>query len=123
MKKLCCAAAMIMVCLVLLTGCGDYKVSESGTWTDGTYTTKVIGKNGTFEVRVTISDGVMTAIGVGENDETEEIGGEAINQLSLLMIQEQTYDVDVVSGATKTSNALIRGVGKCLEEASKEALS
>ena len=123
MKKLFCAAVIAILSLVLLTGCGEYKVSESGTWTDGTYTTNVVGKNGTFEVSVVISDGKMTTIVVGENDETEELGGEAIKQLPATMLEEQTYDVDVLSGATKTSNALIKAVGKCLEEASKEALS
>ena len=123
MKKLFCAAVIAILSLVLLTGCGEYKVSESGTWTDGTYTTNVVGKNGVFEVSVVISDGKMTTIVVGENDETEELGGEAIKQLPAAMLEAQTYDVDILSGATKTSNALIKAVGKCLEEASKEALS
>lgn len=123
MKKYCCAALLTIMIILLLTGCDEYKVSESGTWTDGTYTQTVKGKNGEFDVSVEIEDGIMVKIIVGNNEETEELGGEAIKTIPSQMLQEQTYDVDVVSGATTTSNALIKGVAKCLEEASKEALS
>ena len=123
MKKLCCIAAAATMFLLLLTACGGYKVSESGTWTDGTYSTTVKGKNGEFDISIVIEDGVMVSITIGDNDETEELGGVAISELPVQMLENQTYDVDVVSGATTTSNALIKGVAKCLEAASEEALS
>ena len=128
MKRFCeitaaTAAAALGICL--LTGCGSsgYEIAESGQWTDGIYTATAEGRNGDFEVIVTIADGVMVSVEAGENEETEDKGGAAIETLLPEFVSEQTYDVDVVSGATITSKALKNAVGQCLEEASEEAMS
>lgn len=96
-----------------------YKIGESGTWTDGTYTETAAGKNGSFEVTVIIRDGMISSIDVGENKETADRGGVAIEQLPDKMLEAQSYEVDAVSGATVTSNGLKNAVAKCLEEASE----
>lgn len=96
-----------------------YKIGESGTWTDGTYTETAAGKNGSFEVTVIIRDGMISSIDVGENKETADRGGVAIEQLPDKMLEAQSYEVDAVSGATVTSNGLKNAVAKCLEKASE----
>ncbi len=68
---------------------------------------------------VTIESGEIAGIDVGDNDETADKGGAAISQLPDQMIEEQTYDVDAVSGATITSDALKDAVARCLEKASQ----
>lgn len=107
-----------------LTGCGttksSYSITAAGTWTDGTYTEAAKGKNGTFDVTMTITDGKITDIQTGANNETSDIGGKAISDLPPEMLKEQTYDVDVISGATITSNAIKNAVAKCLEHASED---
>lgn len=122
MKKVICSGLICAVCLAVLSGCGgeDYEISASGTWADGVYTEEAEGRNGDFDVTVTISGGVMTDISIGENSETEDIGTQAIEQLPEAMLSEQTYDVDGVSGATITSDAIKEAVAECLEEASEE---
>lgn len=117
-------AAMIFV--MALTACGkstefdvsQYSISESGTWTDGTYTEKANGKNGEFDVTVVISDGKMKKIQIGDHDETPDRGGVAISQLPDEMIEQQSVSVDAVSEATVTSDAIKEAVAKCLEAAS-----
>ena len=110
-------------CLLLLNGCGNtntYNISESGNWKDGTYTETAKGKKGDFEVYVTIKDGTISEMSVGDNQETPDKGGVVIDTLPGQMLERQTYDIDAISGATVTSDALKDAVARCLEQASGE---
>lgn len=96
----------------------SYTISEPGTWHDGTYTASADGYRGAFTVTVTISGGHISSIDASSNEETPDIGGEAITTMIPDMIDQQSYDVDTVSGATKTSDALRDAVARCLADAS-----
>lgn len=118
--------ALAAVFCLALAGCGSegtesttYDIAEAGTWTDGVYTQTAEGKNGDFEVIVTIEGGNIASVEVGDNDETEDKGGVAIEELPDEIVEAQSYDVDAVSGATVTSEAIEDAVARCLEEASK----
>ena len=131
MKKLFSLCIASALCICLLAGCGSdgtdssgssvdtSGISESGEWTDGTYTETAEGRNGDFEVTVTVSGGVMTEISVGDNSETEDRGGVAISTLPDEMLDAQSWEVDAVSGATVTSEALMDAVASCLVQASQ----
>ncbi len=119
---------MTAMLIISLTACGtgdsnssqtDYQISEAGTWKDGVYTETAEGKNGSFDVTVIIEDEEIVSIDVGENEETPDKGGVAIDQLPEQMIKNQSYDVDAVSGATVTSDGLKDAVARCLERASE----
>ncbi len=114
------------ICMIaVMSGCGtkeeekNYEISEAGTWTDGAYIESAKGKNGSFDVTVTILDGKISNIEIGENKETPEKGGAAIQQLTRKILEQQTYDVDAVSGATITSDGIRDAVARGLEKASK----
>ncbi|MDO4345671.1 MAG: FMN-binding protein [Eubacteriales bacterium] len=117
----------ILSCILLLAGCGasdtkqdkTYEIAEAGTWTDGTYTETVKGKKGDFEVTVTIENGDIVSVTVGDNQETPDKGGAAIAQLPEEIVAAQSYDVDAVSGATVTSDGIKDAVARCLEKASQ----
>ena len=96
-----------------------YSIAEAGTWTDGVYTQTAEGKNGSFDVTVTIEDGSIKSVEIGDNDETESKGGVAIEELPDEIVEAQSYDVDAVSGATVTSEAIEDAVARCLEAASE----
>lgn len=69
------------------------------------------------EVAVTVvknGDDITSVEAVGE-DETEGVGSKAIEQLPGAIEEADSTDVDVVSGATVTSNAIIEAVNKALE--------
>lgn len=85
------------------------EISPSGTWKDGEYTETVDGKNGKITVRVTIDGGVLAAVGVDSRSETPERGGVAIAAMPSRMIEEQTFDVDGVTGASIRSASAGRG--------------
>lgn len=119
-KKL--TAIFICVLTVVLTACGtkekNYNISDSGSWKDGTYTESAKGKKGDFDVTVIILEGKISDIQIGDNKETPDLGGKAIDELPDEMIKGQTYEVDAVSGATITSNGIKDAVARCLEQAS-----
>lgn len=114
---------IISIIISFLTACGvegseAYEIPDSGQWKDGTYTEIAQGRYGEFEVTIVIENGEMKSILVGENNETPAIGGVAIKELTPKMIEKQSHEVDVVSGATITSNALKDAVARGLEKAS-----
>ncbi len=91
--------------------------ASDATYTDGTYEAAYDGKDGAVPVTVTISGGKIASVEVGENNETQGIGTMAIEALPEAIVAANSADVDVVSGATMTSNAIISGVADCLEQA------
>lgn len=119
---------LILLLVPALCACGSnaeepaektYAIAEAGSWTDGTYTAQADGYGGGFDVTVTISGGQISDITAGDNNETPEYGGAAIETMIPAMINAQTYDVDATSGATTTSDSLRDAVARCLEQASK----
>ena len=93
------------------------KVSESGTWTDGTYTGSGKGFGGTISVKVTVKDGKISAIDVtSASGETASYFSKAKGIISK-MISGQTTNVDAASGATYSSNGIITAVRNALSKA------
>ena len=93
-------------------------VVSDATYADGTYEAERDGKDGPVPVTVTVSGGKISAVEVGENTETAGIGTLAIEALPELIVSANSADVDAVSGATITSDAILAGVADCLEQAS-----
>jgi uncharacterized protein with FMN-binding domain len=93
--------------------------ASDAVYADGTYTAEGKGIGGKFEVTVTVEDGVIAAVEVGDNSETQGIGSKAIEQLPELIVEANGIDgVDGVSGASVTSKAIFTAVTDCLEQAS-----
>ncbi len=93
------------------------KVSESGTWKDGTYTGSGKGFGGTISVKVTVKDGKISAIDVtSASGETASYFSKAKGIIPK-MISGQTINVDVASGATYSSNGIITAVRNALSKA------
>ena len=93
------------------------KVSESGTWKDGTYTGSGKGFGGTISVKVTVKDGKISAIDVtNASGETASYFSKAKGIIPK-MISGQTTNVDAASGATYSSNGIITAVRNALSKA------
>ena len=93
------------------------KVSESGTWKDGTYTGSGKGFGGTISVKVTVKDGKISAIDVtSSSGETASYFSKAKGIIPK-MISGQTTNVDAASGATYSSNGIITAVRNALSKA------
>ncbi len=86
-------------------------------FTAGTYTGSASGYNGSVEMSVTFSDSAVTAIEVGANSETQYVGDVAFEPVIADIRAANGTGVDVVSGATFTSNAIRNAVNDAAQQA------
>lgn len=84
---------------------------------DGTYVGVAEGHNGPVEVEVTVADTKITDVTVLEHEETEGASDPAIEEVPAAIVEYQSTDVDVVSGVTYTSNAIMEAVQAAIDEA------
>ena len=92
-------------------------VDESGEYKDGTYRGSAQGFGGTVVVEVTIRDGKITGITViSASGETGSYFARAKAVISSI-IGSQSTNVDAVSGATYSSNGIIKAVRNALKKA------
>ena len=110
MKKL----LALMLCAMLLLG--GAALGEGGA-TDGEYTVTSPGFYGDLNVTVVIEGGAISDIVVKDCPETPELGGKAIEMMTMEMIDNNTSGVDSVSGATVTSAYFRMAVNAALKEA------
>lgn len=111
MKKL----VSITVCALMLlsiVACAKEQAPATETLTG-------VGKGFGGEVTVTVTkegDKIVKVEAVGEN-ETKGIGSNAIEQLPAKIVEANSTDVDVIAGATYTSEAIIYAVNNALDPA------
>ena len=90
----------------------------AAAYTDGDHTAEGKGIGGKVPVTVTVKDGKIAEVTVGDNSETQGIGSKAIEQLpEAIVATNGTEGVDAVSGATVTSKAIFTAVDEALEQA------
>lgn len=77
------------------------------------------GMGGDIVVKVTMDGDSIANVEVLHHEETEGIGTPAIESLPQAIIDAQSTEVDIVSGATMTSKALIAAVQNALEKIGK----
>ena len=68
------------------------------------------GFAGPITVEVTMDGDTITAVTVTSNSETPSIAGAALEQIPQAIVEANSADVDVVAGATYTSNGIINAV-------------
>ena len=96
----------------------DEAPTSDVAYTDGEYTASGKGIGGEVPVTVTIKNGKISEVTVGDNSETQGIGSKAIEQLPDAIVEANgTEGVDAVSGATVTSKAIFTAVEEALEQA------
>lgn len=99
-------------------------VCAAGTvfgYTPGTYTSSFPGQNGPVPVTVTFSQDRIESVVVGENKETIGIGQTAVKNLPDRIVAAQSLGVDMVSGATVSSVAIMSAVADCVKQAGGDA--
>lgn len=84
---------------------------------DGTYTSVQEGHNGSVKVETTISENKITDVKVLENSETEGLATPALTQVPDQIVEYQTVQPDVVSGATYTTVAITAAVKDAVKQA------
>ena len=84
---------------------------------DGSYEATVDGQNGDMTVRVVVDGGTISEVAVVSNQETENIAAPAIEKVPASIVEQNSPDVDGVTGATLTSGRIMEAVKKCLDQA------
>ena len=90
-------------------------VQEAGA--AGVLTGTADGFMGPITVSVTMDGDAITAVEVVSNSETPEIAGGALEQIPAAIVAANSADVDIVAGATYTSNGIINAVKNALASA------
>ena len=102
---------------VLLT----FAAASAAAMTPGVYSAAVPARNGELAVEVQVSADRIESVKVVRQQETPGIGSLAVEALPAAIVAQQTSSVDVVSGATMTSNAIIKAVSEALKQAGADA--
>ena len=90
---------------------------EAGIYTPGTYTGTAAGKNGDVKVEVTFSANAIDSVKVVKHSETAGISDGAIENIPAAIVENQSLAVDTVSGATITSDAILKAVADAVAQA------
>ena len=87
------------------------------TLTDGIYEASACGFLGQVPVRVTVQDGKVADIAILPNDETGDFIHKPSITIPRAVKQHQSLDVDLVTGATFSSRAILEAITDCVRQA------
>ncbi|MFK8243676.1 MULTISPECIES: flavocytochrome c [unclassified Facklamia] len=85
------------------------------TYTPGTYEAEVDGFHGEVKVIVTVDEHSIKSIEVTQS-ETEGLGKEAVEEIISRVQASQSLNIDAVSGATYSSNAILAALEEALKQ-------
>lgn len=119
--KVAAAAAMSGVTAGALAACNSAASSSTAAsgdaiYTPGTYTGTATGI-GEVKVTMTFSETAITEVVIDASNETESIGGVAAPTLQEAIMAAQGTEIDNITGATVTTNAVKKAAASCIEQA------
>ena len=92
-------------------------VQEPSSYKDGTYYGTRSGFAGNLKVEVVISGGKISSIQIVETNDGSEYIQKASGVISQILNAQSTNNIDTVSGATFSSNGIIKAVRNALSQA------
>lgn len=104
---------LIIIC-TLLIACAPSQPASSYS---GTIETEAQGNNGPIKVKTTFTDSIITNVEVVSNSETPSLAAKALTDIPTAIVKNNSINVDVVSGATFTSKAIVDAVKAAIAEA------
>lgn len=110
MKKL--FACLLVITLLCTTACSSGDKGASGT-----YSATEKGYGGDITVTLEVKDGKIADVKIVGDKETADIGSKAVEEMPALIVAANSYDVDVISGATITSTSIKKATKAAMTEA------
>lgn len=104
--------AFCVLLIVALVACSPKKLFNAGT-----YTATAGGFNGPIVVEVSFSEQKILSVKILEHVETEYIAAPAFEKIPAAVLKDQKLNVDIVSGASYTSDAIIEAIKECVRKA------
>ena len=114
MKKL-LTLVTSLVMMVSLASCTSNSSSEDAIYKAGTYEASAQGM-GEVTVKVTVDDTSIKSIEADVSNETESIGQAAKDDIVNQIIEKQSTEIDGVTGATITTDAIKNAVNDALKQ-------
>ena len=111
MKQFKTLVALVLCVAMMLTACPVMAM------TAGTYTAEANGNNGPVKVSVTVDADKIVDVTVVEHIETAGLSDKPIADIPAAIVEYQSLAVDAISGATKTSVAILTAVEAALVQA------
>lgn len=119
MKKL--LAIIMCICLLIsVVGCSSTPTNnvEGIGYTAGTYTgVSENGKNGPVKVEVKFSEDKIESVEVIEHKETAGLTDTAIERIPSEVVEYQSLNIDSITGATITVDAILEAVADAVKQA------
>ena len=95
---------------VLFSGCAGLKTETKAEEKQAVYEGSAPGYRGIIRVRVGFENGAFTEITVVESREDRAVGSAAMEELADMVLFYNTTDIDVISGATVTSEGFLAAI-------------
>ena len=92
--------------------------SGAANYTPGTYTASAKGIGSDVKVTMTFDEHSITNVEIDVSGETPDIGGKIGGDMANAILTAQSADVDAVSGASVTSEAIRQAAADCISQAS-----
>lgn len=118
--RLLCAAVMLAAAAMTSAAQASADAQDASNvlkMKPGAYVESAIGWNGPIEVKTTMSDNRIDSIEILKSDEVPYIADEPMKAIIQKVVSEQNLSVDVVTGASRSSEALLRAVGQAVQAA------
>lgn len=116
-KRIKAILAVFMCAALLFMSMGCQSQDDTGMFTPGTYEGVGQGIHGDIKVEVEVDSEKILNITVVEHSETEGVSDPAFARIPSAIIDGQTLAVDIVSGATYSSNGILEAVTAALTAA------
>lgn len=91
-------------------------VSLSGCSSSETYSATIKGHNDDVTIEVSLDGEAITKVDVVSHNESEGIADKAISDIPTAIVEQQSLNIDTISGCTVTSTTIIEGVKKALTD-------
>ena len=113
-----CKTSIAFMLGVSLIGCAPKKESATThTVNDGNYTGIGTGYNGYVTVSASFRNGFLTNVIITDQQETKAVSDAALTKIPEYVINEQSLNVDISTGATQTSKAVLEAIGNAITAA------
>ena len=129
------AGAVGVASMGVLSGCGNYTLGDARAlgkpaakaaaavptepiYKPGTYSSSAMGIGSDVKVTMTFDEYSITNVSIDVSGETPDIGGKIGPDMENAILSMQSADVDAVTGATVTSDAIRKAAADCIQQAS-----
>lgn len=104
------------------TTAAETTAATAGLYTPGTYSATAQGM-GEVKVTMTFDENSITDVVLDLANETDSIGQAAGEDLKAALLKVQSSEIDAISGATVTTNAVKKAAADCIAQAKGETVA